>query len=351
MPIAHKSFAVALIGILGIAGCGNAASHPASSGSSPSTTSPSSTSTASPQASSPSTAAKTAQSVDVAYAGSMQLANNTVIGPAFEKATGIHFSGRGGGAFGVAHLISGKEITPNVFESIGTGPVAVIAPQFTNWAVGYASSPLVLAYSDKSPYAAQLNAIAKGQKPLSSLFSIMERSGFHLGRTNPETDPQGSLFILMLQLAQKQLHLPQTTVSNILGSNDNPQQIFSETGILSRLQAGQLDAASAYLPEAIQRHLPYIAFPKTMNLGDPSMAKTYASVKITLKNGKTMQGSPIEVYITTVGKPTPAGVAFVRFALSAQGKKLMQQEGYNLTAPVVWGKRSDIPASILAELK
>lgn len=296
--------------------------------------------------------AKGSGSASVAYAGSLQLVNDRFVGPAFTKATGMSYQGRGGGSFGVAQLIAGKQITPNVFESIGAAPIKIVKPAFTNWAIGFASSPLVVAYSSQSPFAAQLKAIAEGKKPLLDLFALLENPAFHLGRTNPQTDPQGQAFIFMLRLAAQRFHLPAGTAAKILGSINNPNQIFAEEAILSRLQAGQLDAASAFLPEAIQRHLPYIALPSAINLGDPADAKAYGTQRLTLKNGKVAKGVPLEIYVTTI-KGTPsqeAGIAFVKFLLSSTGEGIYAREGYTITKPVFWGKKASVPTAILSTL-
>jgi molybdate/tungstate transport system substrate-binding protein len=71
-----------------------------------------------------------------------------------------------------------------------------------------------------------------------------------------------------------------------------------------------------------------------------------------LANGKVVTGAPIEVYITALkGTPnTAAGEAFVKFVLSPEGQQLYKQEGYTLTPPMIYGKRSDIPQPILSEI-
>lgn len=297
-------------------------------------------------------AAKKTEIANVAYAGSLQYVNDQFAGPAFTKATRFKYQGRGGGAFGVANLIRSSEITPNVFESMGTAPFEQMGSKKPVWAIGFASSPIVIAYSPNSPYASKLKAIASGKLPLTDLFSLMEQPGFHLGRTNPSTDPQGQAFVLMMQLAQKQLHLPSGTASKILGSNTNPKQLFGEEAILSRLQSGQLDASSAFLSEAIQKHLPYISLPASMNMGDPSYKSTYSSVHMDV-NGKTVSGSPNEIYITTVpGNPNQtAGQKFVSFLLSKQGLEIYKQNGYKLTKFLTWGNKTDIPSSIRTEIQ
>ncbi len=288
----------------------------------------------------------------VAYAGSLQLVNDQFVGPTFEKKTGYSYQGRGGGALGVAHLIAGREITPNVFESMGLEPLKILEPKFTTWGIAFASSPLVIAFNSKGRYARQLEAIAKGQKPLKDLFNLMQEPQFHLGRTNPQTDPQGQAFLFMMHLAQQQLHLAPGTIDRILGGVNNPHQIFSEEGILSLLQAGQLDATSAFESQAVQRHLPFIRLPSNINMGDASKAALYAKQSLRLTSGKIVRGAPLQIIVSTLqGMPDPAaGTAFVHFLLSKLGRDLYQREGYVLIKPEVIGDRARVPRAILTEL-
>lgn len=294
----------------------------------------------------------------VAYAGSLTLVNDRYLAPAFKRDTGFNYQSHAGGAFGVANLIKAGEIQPNVFISVGLAPIATLEPKFTSWSAGFASQPLVVAYSPRSPFASQLNAIAAGQKPLAALFTLMARKGFHLGRTNPQTDPQGQAFIIMLKLAAKKYGLPHGTVEKIIGQINNPAQIFAETALVSRLEAGQLDACSAFLPQAIQRNLKYIKLPDAINLGNPAMAHAYdtQSVTVAMKNGgsKTFKGTALVLYMTTIsGTPhQKAGVSFVKYLLSPAGKKIYQQHGYQLLSkPVVAGDSNAVPQEIKAELR
>ena len=293
----------------------------------------------------------TGAAADVAYAGSLQFLNEKVIGPAFARATGFAYQGRGGGSVGLSHEILAGEITPNVFESVGSGPIQPLLPRMTSWYVQFASSPLVVAYSPRSRFASQLSAIARGQKPLADLFTLMEQPGFLLGRTNPQTDPQGQAFYEMVELAQSELHLPATTVSRVLGPLDNPSQVFAETTLESRLQAGQLYAASAFLSQAIQLHLPYITLPAEMNFGDPALASEYAAASLDLGSGHVVHGVPLVLDITTVGgQDAQAADSFVAYTLSPAGRRAMQAAGYTLLQPTVFGSRSAVPKGVLGDL-
>jgi len=89
----------------------------------------------------------------------LQFVNDTLLGPAFTKATGISYQGRGGGTFSIAHLIASGEIAPNVFESIGTAPFQQMGLKKATYAIGFTSSPLVIAYSPSSPYASELKRL------------------------------------------------------------------------------------------------------------------------------------------------------------------------------------------------
>lgn len=298
-------------------------------------------------------ASTTAGIANVAYAGSLQLTNDQYIQPAFTKATGFGYRGFGEGANAVANLIKSKQITPNVFESIGIPPLKTAGRGRVQWAVGFASSPLVIAYSKQSPFAGELKQIADGQKPISALFSLMEKPNFHLGRTDPNTDPQGQSFVMMMHLAEQELHLPRGTANKILGSLENSSEVYPETDILSRLQSGELDASSAYLPEAIQKGLPFIKLPNTVNMGSPADAKLYATQSVTLSNGLKVTGAPVEVYVSEVtGTPDPsAGTSFIRFTLSKQGLDIYRKMGYTMTPYELWGLKSAIPQAIQKELK
>jgi molybdate/tungstate transport system substrate-binding protein len=289
----------------------------------------------------------------VAYAASLEYLNEKVFGPAFHTAKGFGYSGRAGESGALESEIAAQEITPNVFQAVGGDNIAPLLGKFTKWYVQYAGTQIAVAYNPGSRYAADFEAIASGKKPVCDLFPLMERNGFLLGRTDPNTDPQGRSFIYMIELAQSYCHLPSGTVTKILGSPLNSAsspQVFAETSLLAHLQAGQLDASSAYLSQARQMHLHYIALPAAINLGDPSMAARYHSASITITGNVTKHGSPLAYVMTIVGRPTSAGTAFVAYALSPAGRALYAKEGYNLLTPTITGDASAVPAAVKAEI-
>jgi molybdate/tungstate transport system substrate-binding protein len=285
------------------------------------------------------------------FAGSLEQVNNQYFGPAFEKSKHIRYQGQGGGSYGMAHEIASHSIPADVFESIGQGPIQAAGKSADPWAIAVASSPLVLAYNAHSPYAAELNLIRRGKKPFRDLFQILAKPGFKLGRTNPNTDPQGQAFVMAMDLAQKLYHLPTGMPKQILGPTTTGSEIYTEEGILSLLQSGGLDASSAFLSEAIQRHLNYIVFPSKLNFSNPKDVRWYHQAYVKLSNGQIVHGTPLAIDVTAIGRPPSSGaVSFIQFLLSTQGQSLFRQEGYTVFHPYVVGQTHALPQVLRKEL-
>ena len=302
-----------------------------------------------------SASAKPTGTVSVAYASSLEYLNEKVVSPAFTSAEGYKFSGRGAASGDLETDIASGEISPNVFESVGGDNITPLQPKFTKWYVQYAGTSIVVAYNPNGPHAAEFKAIADGSKPICTLFSsALQTPGLKLGRTDPNVDPQGRDFIYMLQLAQSYCHLPSDTVAKILGTSDfgtaSSSQIYAESSLDATLQSGQLDAASAFITQAIELHLAYIKLPDAISLASAADAAAYKKATVKLENGMVKSGSPQVIDITTIGTPTPAGVAFVKYTLSPAGLAQYKAGGFTVLTPTVFGDSSAVPAAIKSEL-
>jgi molybdate/tungstate transport system substrate-binding protein len=334
------ALAIACTG-LAAAGCSSSSSSPAASGSS------------SPASAPASASAKPTGSVSLADASSLSYLNDHVVSSAFTAAEGYTLTSQANSSGALETDIASGEMTPNVFESVGGDNITPLEPKFTSWYVQYAGTSMVLAYNPKSKYASQFKAFADGSEPLSKLFTLLETPGLKLGRTDPNIDPQGRDFIFMLELAQSYYHLPSDTVAKILGTSDfgsaSPSEIYAESSLDSTLESGQLDAASAFVTQAIEQHLAYIPLPPQINLGDASMAAAYkAGSSVTITGNMTKHGSPQVIDITIIGTPTPAAISFVKYTLSAAGLAQYKTGGFSMITPTVFG--TGVPSDIMSEL-
>ncbi len=258
--------------------------------------------------------------LQVAYAGSMGSMMDGGFRPAIAKALGAELQGRAAGSTGLANMIVAGSIRPDVFISVTPGPMRIVlkAGQAQS-ATPIARTEMVIAYSPKSQYAAALaKAGASGAKPW---WLVLETPGFRFGRTDPNTDPQGLNVIFMMQLAARYYHQPDLA-KKILGPQINPQQIFQEPQVMARLQAGQLDASSAYKTQPAALGLPFLSLPGEINLGSASMEKEYQQASVAL-NGKTHRPSPL-VFYAAVLKDAPQPKLAARFLAWLHGPEARQ---------------------------
>jgi molybdate/tungstate transport system substrate-binding protein len=269
----------------------------------------------------------------VAYAGSMGAVMDRFIGPAFAKANGVEYQGIGQGAYGLARQLEGRLIQADVFVPITPGPLDIVKKAgMIGPAVPVASTQMVIAYSPKSKFVPEFEAGAQGKKPW---YEVLQTSGLRFGRTDPATDPQGQNIIFTMLLAETFYKQPGLT-DKILGGYQNPQQIFTEPSLLSRLEAGQIDASSGYLSAATSHHLPFITLPDEINLSNPEMeAKWYKTVQYSIKlpSGKetTLNTQPLVFYAAVLKDSKQPALAekFVQFLQSPEGQKLFRDNGYS----------------------
>ncbi len=269
----------------------------------------------------------------VAYAGSMGAAMNKGLGPGFDKANDTRFQGIGQGAYGLARLLASKQMRADVFVSITPGPIDLLQKAgLLGRAVPVASTQMVIAFSPRSQFAAKLKAAADGRQPW---YQVLQTPGLRFGRTDPAVDPQGQNIVFCMLLAQRYYRQP-GLADRILGSVQNPQQIFAEPSLLSRLESGQIDASSGYLSAAISHHLPYILLPDEINLSNPAMIGRWysqATFAIKLPNGKSdsLSTQPLVFYAGVLKNAAHPAIAqkFVQYLQSHEGQALLKRYGYS----------------------
>jgi len=265
----------------------------------------------------------------VAYAGSMGVVMDNDAGPAFARSRHASYQGIGQGSYALARLLAAHQLQADVFVTITPGPMQVLKQAgLVSSAVPVASTQMVVVYSPHSRFAADFAAAARGDK---KWYEVLAEPGLRLGRTDPAVDPQGANVLLSLQLAADYYHRADL-LKTIAGAPQNPAQIFSEPSLMSRLEAGQIDAAIGYLSAARSHHLPTVALPDEINLGNPDLQKAwYERASLTLENGKTLRVEPLVFYAAVLGNAQQPALArdFVAFLRSKQGQALFREHGYS----------------------
>ena len=276
--------------------------------------------------------AASAERIQVAYAGSMGVVMDRALGPAFARDNSVAYEGIGQGAYGLARLIVSRQIRPDVFVSITPGPMKILLEKgFIREAYPIASTEMVIAYNPRGRFAQQLDAAASGKRPW---YEVLTLPGLRFGRTDPAVDPQGRNIIFTLLLAERYYHAPDLA-GRVLGPIENPSQIFSEGSLLSRLEAGQLDAASGYRSAVLSHGLPFIALPAEINLSDARLADSWydrASFTLELPDGRreTEHSEPLVFYAAPLqNAPNPSlAAAFVAYLRSPAAREMLRSHGY-----------------------
>jgi molybdate/tungstate transport system substrate-binding protein len=252
--------------------------------------------------------------VDVLSAGSLKTLMADAIAPAFDVTTGYKVTDISGGSTGLAQKIKGGVDVADVFWS--ASPTADKAIEGTangtwvTWYITFATSPLVLGYNPTSHFTGTLLT--------QPWWKVVTQTGFRIGRTNPVTDPKGRLAIAALQHVAKTKSVPALAAIATKATT-----VFTETSLVGRLQAGQLDAGFFYAIEASAAHFPTVPL---------TGSDEHASYTLTV--------------VSKAPHPTSAD-AFIAYVLGAEGKKLLASYGLvELGKPVLAGKLSAVPKSL-----
>ena len=221
----------------------------------------------------------------------------------------------------------------------------LLMPEQTTWYADFARNRMVLAFTDKSKFASEVDS-ANWPK-------ILERPGVQLGRANPDLDPNGYRTLLTLQLAERYYEQP--------GLYDRLRKLSparnvrpKEADLVGLLQAGEFDYIWSYESLAQATKLRYITLPAAIDLGTSADSAVYAkaTVKVAGKTPNdtlTISGQPI-VYALSIPKAAPhpaAAERFVAFLLSPDGRRLMRAHNLDaLGAPIIIGNGE--PAAVRA---
>ncbi|HEX7325454.1 MAG TPA: extracellular solute-binding protein [Rhodanobacteraceae bacterium] len=274
----------------------------------------------------PSAAAPPPLRVD--YAGSMGAVMDLGLAPVFAKAHKVRYQGIGQGSYALAHLLISGQRRADVFVTITPGPMRLLQKAgLVDRAVPIASTRMVVIYSPKSRFVAAFRAAAAGT---GQWYDVLRRPGLRFGRTDPSLDPQGANVLLTLRLASMYYHQP-ALLRQVAGTGRNVQQIFTETSLLSRLEAGEIDATIGYYSAARSHHLPTIALPAEVDLADPALQATwYARADYRLADGHPLRAEPLVFYAAVLkNAPDPRlGHAYVDFLTGPQGQQILHRYGY-----------------------
>ncbi len=223
-------------------------------------------------------------------------------------------------------------------------------PKYIDFYIAFATNEIVLAYTNKSKYADEINS--------SNWYEILARDDVKFGFSDPNRDPCGYRALMTIKLADymygkkifKELIENNTNIRAEDGKIIVPPEVKTSDKIVMRpksvellglLESGVLDYAFEYKSVALQHNLRFVELPKEINLKDPKLEEHYVKVKVflTFKN-KTIPAKPI-VYGIAIPKNAEhkdLALEFLRFLLSEDGRKVFERNYQEfLPKPMCYG--------------
>ncbi len=217
----------------------------------------------------------------------------------------------------------------------------LLIPDFADWSILFARNEMVLAYTDRSRYADEVNT--------GNWYEILGRDGVICGRADPNTDPCGYRTLMVWQLAEAHYGIPglyHTLEARCPKAHMRPKSVE----LIALLQSGDVDYAFEYRSVALQHGLRFVELPPEMNLGSVEHADFYRQARVGIVGtgpGQTITivGEPI-VYGVTVPKNAPnpdLALEFVRFLIGPEGQAVMERMGQPPIVPPVTENRDALP--------
>jgi molybdate/tungstate transport system substrate-binding protein len=249
--------------------------------------------------------AAAAEKVIIFHAGSVTVPL-AKIEKQFESAhPGIDILREGGGSTKMARMISELKKPADIMASADYKVIdKALIPDKAGWNIRFASNQLVLCYTDRSRYAAEVND--------RNWYDILGREDVVWGHSDPNLDPCGYRSLMVLQLAEKfydQPGLYDRLLANRPRKNVRPKSVE----LVSLLKTGNMDYAWEYLSVAVQHELKFVKLDDHINLGNYKHDAYYqqARVKVTGKSPGT--------WITRVGKSCTYGITLVKDSPNPDG--------------------------------
>ena len=227
-------------------------------------------------------------------------------------------------------------------------------PDYANWTIMFAKNQIVLAYTDKSKYADEINS--------ENWYQILRRPDVKFGFSNPNDDPCGYRSQMVLQLAE--LYYNDSTIYDDLVAKHSNLKFVEENGIyilrmpksedinpdtsklmirsmemelIHGIETGEIDYYFIYRSVAQQHNHRFIELPPQIDLSSAEYADIYKKVKVVLANGKEVVGKPIVYGITIPESAEHKEYAekFIELIVSKEGQRILKELGQPPVVPSV----------------
>lgn len=251
---------------------------------------------------------------------------------------------RTGGSVAVARTLADSVEIPDIFVSADDTLIdAMLVPRSTAWSAGFARSAIVLAYTENSKYADEINT--------RTWADVLSKPDVHGARGDANDDPSAYRAVMFFDLAARFYLRPRlaATLEHAMPVTDFGP---GDRELEAKFANGTIDYMPMYRTLAAEHELEWLELPAPINLGDTAFAASYATAKVRIPVGHTsadtvtIHGAPI-LYGLTVPHAAPhaaLAIAFAQYALSASGLDLIRNSGFDVPDHPIF--RGDPPVEL-----
>jgi molybdate/tungstate transport system substrate-binding protein len=241
---------------------------------------------------------------------------------------------------------------------------------FADWYIRFASNKIVLAYTNSSKYASEVNA--------TNWFSILMKPGVVFGFPNPMIDALGYRVLMTMQLAEayykndsifynlvtKNFDPPISSVPSggnytifvpeVLEPKSNVILRASSMELIPLLETGIMDYCFLYKSNAKQYGFQCVEFPDEFNLGNPKFEVSYEHVTVRFELqrfatvGLDRVGKTIYYGFTIPNNAVQKDLAieFAKFLLGEEGRDIFESVWHPVLFPSYTDNMQSVPSDL-----
>ena len=243
----------------------------------------------------------------------------------FSAKTGVRYQLESAGSLATARKLSELGKIPDVIALADEDVFPkVLLPSHVSWYVRFAENRIVLAYTDRSQHAGEIDSL--------NWHEVLQRPSVETGRSNPNLDPAGYRTLMVFQLAER-LYGDVGLAAALEGAVSPRNMRQDEIELVALLESGDLDYAWFYESMARASGVRHVRLPDAIDLSNADLRDIYrlASVRVvgaSAGDTVTMLGAPIRYAFSIPVKAAHGELAerFATFLLSEDGKRALQGE-------------------------
>jgi molybdate/tungstate transport system substrate-binding protein len=241
---------------------------------------------------------------------------------------------------------------------------------FADWYIRFASNRIVLAYTNSSKYASEVNA--------TNWFSVLMKPGVVFGFPNPMIDALGYRALMVMQLAEtyygnnsifynlvtRNFDPPISSIPSddkytivvpeVMQPKANVILRASSIQLIPLLELGSMDYCFLYLSNAKQYGLQYVDLPDEFNLGNPQFEELYEHVTVRFELqrfatvGLDRLGKTIYYGFTIPNNAAQKDLAveFAEFLLGEEGRAIFESASHPVFLPSYTDNMHGVPISL-----